>query len=374
MKKMRINSIALFGLASVLAVLSQSCTDAQDDTPKPIDNRTGIVCTTALSQGTETNGLKINLYVFSKEGTGDYQLSDSVSPVVSGDTRLTINPAELKRNDYRFLFIATPKTRQEIQVKRVDDTPLAFGTEWGKVSVVMLRDSMSVDNYYGITDLPGSEISAQGIINGDLKRMVGQMVFHFYKIGAGGITNPIPVDNPNVASVLDRVFGIELTYQNVPRRITFDADNQPVASATDPGTTLTNVVRFSTTGNGLKVNLPQPGVPVETSADVRGEAILKGTCLFPARDRVKVSMTFHYYDTTPTCEDTKHTHVATCYTPRTLSLNIPQNAPITGLSVIPDHFTINNAGIPCDRVIDIVHTSNITINTEWTNPETKEQP
>lgn len=370
---MRINSIALFGLASVLAVLSQSCTDAQDDTPKPIDNRTGIVCTTALSQGTETNGLKINLYVFSKEGTGDYQLSDSVSPVLN-DTRLTIHPAELRRNDYRFLFIATPKTRQEIQVKRVDDTPLAFGTEWKEVSVVMLKDSMSVDNYYGITDMPGSEISAQGIIKGDLKRMVGQMEFRFYKIGTDENKSPVPVENPDVASVLDRVSCIELTYQNVPRRITFDADNQPVASATDPGSTLKNVVRLSTTENGLKVNLPQPGVPVETSDDVRGEAILKGTCLFPAQDRVKVSMTFHYYDTTPTCEKTKHTHVAACYTPRTLSLNIPQNAPITGLSVIPDYFTVNNAGIPCDRVIDIVHTSNITINTEWTNPETKEQP
>lgn len=364
MKVIPVKYLGMLVLASLLGELLHSCTASWENPPEVKNDESEIMLRMALKNDISTSGLLIKLYVFSNEGTGDYLLTDSLPQVVSGLTRLKLNPADLNKKNYRFLFVATPETKQEIQVGSADNAPFSFGTSWQKAAVRMSADSMSTDNYYGITDIPGNEILERGSVDGELTRLVGQMVFCFYKAGPGGVAKP--VDDPQVGSVMDRVSSIDITYEGVPRQITFDSGNQPVAQ---PGSksVLKQTVRFSLTKDGQKVILPQADVPVETADSIPGGAILKGMCLLPSQQNVRVSMLFHYYDTTPVCENQngEHTHGAECYTPQTMPLSLPQRADAAGLSVLPDHFTINNARLPCNRIIDILHTSGIEIDTVW---------
>lgn len=349
--------IGWFGLAALLAALFPACTESQQDAPDGMEGETGIVCRTALRNQTSGNSLKTKLYVFRKTGgSNKYQLSDSVPEVINGSTRIQMNLADLNKSDYRFLFLATPQRVPEIQVMRPDGAPFTVGTEWEKVAVAMSADSLSVDNYYGIKDMPGSEILRQKTIEGELTRLVGQMVFCFYKADPGGVTDA------TVASVLDRISSIDITYQGVPHYITFDAAHRPVAGDGAEGV-LHHNVRFSLSERGQKVELPQ--FPVEENDSIRGGAILKGTCLLPTQGKVRVSMDFRYYDTTPICE-LAHVHEASCYALKDLSLRLPKDEQTTGLSVLPDYFTINNARLSCDRIIDVLHTSGISIDTVWT--------
>lgn len=359
MIKIPVKQIGWFGVAVLFAGLIHSCTQ-KEESPEWVDSKSGILFRTALREEAPANGLLTKLYVFKATGNDSYRLCDSLPEIISGTTRLKMSLADLNKNNYRFLFVSTPESEPEIHVTRMDSYPLAFGTEWEKMSVAMSADSLSVDNYYGIKDLTGTEILQLEAIEGELTRLVGQMVFCFYKAGPEG------VKNPDVASVLDRVSSIDIAYESTPRQITFDANNLPV-SVTGSEDVLNHTVRFSLSEDGQKVVLPQAGVPVETADSISGGAILKGTCLLPCRGKVKVSMTFHYYDTTPICGHTEkeHKHGAECYTPKTLSLNLPKNTEIAGLNVLPDHFTINNAILPCNRVIDVLHTSGIQINTVW---------
>lgn len=364
MKKIPAKYIILSGLAIALGGIFHACSEEQVNTPERVDGKSGIVFRTGFREGTSGNGLLTKLYVFSTDDTGGYSLADSLPQVISGTTRLKINPADLSVKDYRFLFVATPEAKPEIQVKCANHSPFSFGTKWEEVVIEMSKDSLSVDNYYGIKELKGQEILNSGIIEAELNRLVGQMVFCFYKAGPGGVKDPVAVDDKTVASVMDRISSINITYKNVPRQIKFNADNLPVVQEGSE-TTVEHTVAFSLSTEGQKVALPQTGVPVEVADSIGGGAILKGTCLLPTRQGVRVSMVFNYYDTTPKCGDTGHTHGTDCYTPKTLSLQLPQNAEAPGLSVLSDHFTINNAGLPCNRIIDVQHTSGIDVIMGW---------
>lgn len=358
MIKTVVKYIGWFGMAAVFAGLTPSCTENRELT-EWTGNDPGIPLRAVLPKEAPDNGLLTKMYVFKGLPSTTYRLSDSLE-IPGNSARIKMSLNDLDKNNYRFLFVSTPKARPEIRVGRIDGSPLLADTEWEKVAVDMAADSLSTDNYYGIKDMTGKEILQQETIEGELTRLVGQMVFCFYKGDAAGVTNP------KVASVLDRVSFIEISYKEIPRQITFDAGLNPVSLA---GTedVLNHTVGFSLSEYGQKVALPQTGVPVEVSDTIPGGAILKGTGLLPCKDKVEVSMTFHYYDTTPVCghTETGHTHTVECYTPRTLSLNLPKKTGMTGLSVLPDHFTVNNAILPCDRVIDVLHTSGITVNTTW---------
>lgn len=359
MIKIPVKQIGWFSVAVLFAGLIHSCTQ-REESPEWVDSKSGILFRTELREEIPANGLLTKLYVFKATGNNSYRFCDSLPEIISGVTRLKMSLADLNKDDYRFLFVSTPKSEPEIQVIRMDGSPFVFGTEWEKVSVMMSADSLSIDNYYGIKDLAGTKILQLEAIEGELTRLVGQMVFCFYKGDSKG------VKAPDVASVLDRVSSIDIAYESIPRQITFDVNNLPVSVTGSEGI-LNHTVRFSQSEDGQKVVLPQSGIPVETADSIPGGAILKGTCLLPCWEKVKVSMIFHYYDTTPVCGHTEneHKHTTECYTLKTLSLSLPKNTGIAGLSVLPDHFTINNAILPCDRVIDVLHTSGIQVNTVW---------
>ena len=366
MKKIPVKYIVFSGLATIIGGFFHACTESQSFTPDWVDSKPDISLRTDFRQGISGNGLLTRLYVFSSESGNSYRLSDSLPQVISSSTRLKISLADLNKKNYRFLFIATPEQTPEIHVRHSDNSPFAFGTEWEKVAIEMANDSLSVDNYYGIKDLTGNEILQTGTIQGELTRLVGQMLFCFYKAGPGGVSDPVPMNDKTVASVMDRISSIDITYEGVPRLITFDSGNHPVVL---PGSkiTLNHTIHFSLTPEGQKVPLPQTNVPVEVADSIPGGAILKGTCLLPTRQEVRVSMFFHYYDTTPICNhtETAHIHGTECFTTGLLSLRLPQNSESPGLGILPDHFTVNNAGLPCNRIIDIDHTTDIEVNTAW---------
>lgn len=363
MKKIPVKCIGLLGLAALLGGLFHSCTESQQDTTDWVDGKSEFLFRTGFSEGTSGEDLLTSLYVFSTDGNGgsDYQFSTSLPQVISGTTKLQMKYADLKKKNYRFLFVATPQAKPEIQVKSSDTPSFALGTSWEKVVITMATDSLSVDNYYAITDMKGMDILASNDITGELTRLVGQMVFCFYKASKEG------VNDPEVLSVLDRISSIDITYQNAPLQIKFDADNKPVPMP-DSKITLQHTVRLALTAEGQKVDLSNQGTAVETNDTItKGGAILKGTCLLPASQTVRVAMKFHYYDTTPICRKTEkeHIHDAGCYTLKELELHLPKQESPMGLSVLPDHFTVNNALLPCNRVIDIMHTSSINVNTVW---------
>lgn len=363
MRKKQIKSISWLGSIFLLGICFQSCTDACNDTEHWSDNEKGITCRAAVGKEAAGSDLQVNLYVFSSEGGSDYLFNSSLPVATDGSTMLKLNPADLSKKDYRFLFIATPKAQAEIEAQPADGSSFDSGTPWQNVAVAMTGDSLSVDNYYGITDLPGTSILQTGVIEGELKRMVGQMVFCFYK--ADSDRKPLAVDDADVTSVLDRISSIDITYTEVPRQVVFDADNNPVA-VNGAERTLIHSVHLTFDEGGQKVTVPQEKATVETADSIKGGAILKGTCLLPSSQKVRVSMTFHYYDTTPICtEDNESIHKEGCFDKRTLSLSIPKETEAMGLKVLPDYFTINNACLPCNRIIDIRHTSGLVVNTEW---------
>ncbi len=367
MKRIQMKSIGLFGIIVLFGAGLHSCAESEQDNIEQQDNiRYGIECRTVRNEGISEKTLLTKLYVFSSEGNGDYMLTDSLPQIINGSTSLKLKYTDLNKKSYRFLFISTPAKMPEIVVKRTDNSSFVFGTKWNEVVIEMAKDSMSIDNYYGITDLVGKEILKLGTIKGDLKRMVGQMVFCFYKVISEENKKPVLAKNPDISSVLDRIFSIVIKYNGVPRQITFDANNHPVA-ITGSDVSLSHTIHLAQTLNGQKVNLPQVGVPIETADSIPGGAILKGLCLLPSNQNIQVSMTFNYYDTTPICGNlvTSHTHEAKCYAVRSLSLELPGLRDALGLNVISDHFTISNAFLPCDRIIDILHTSSIKINTAW---------
>lgn len=368
MSRIPVKYIGLFSLVALLGGLSQSCTESQQDTPDWVTDKSGILFRTELREGVSDNGLLTKLYVFSKTaGDADYKLTDSLSEVIDGETRLKLNLKDLREREYRFLFIGTSEQKPEMAVKHADDLPLDLDTPWEKIAIGMTTDSLSVNNYYGIKDLSGTDIMKMESINGELSRLVGQMVFCFYKVQPGGMDPWPSIDDPKVASVLDRISSIDITYQGVARAVRFDENNLPI---TQPGTEkeLNNTVRFSLSKDSLlTVNIPQEGVPVEKADSIHKGAILQGACLPPSQAGIRVSMTFHYYDTTPVCEElhASHEHTVKCYTLSSLSLNLPKDKETPGLSVLPDYFTINNAGLPCNRVIDIQYESDFKLETDW---------
>lgn len=365
MKRLRIKCIGLFSLAALSGGFFSSCTETLQDTSGGAAIPSGIVCRTVLREETADNDMLTKLYVFSKREGEDYQLSDSLPEVINGLTKLKLDFAKLDGTDYRFLFVATPITKPEIQVKCIDNSSFDFGTKWEDMAIEMATDSLSVDNYYGIRDIPGEEIKTMTTIEGELTRLVGQMVFCFYKVGPGGIKDTVTVDDPEVASVFDRVSSIDVKYEGVPRLIKFDMDNKPV-SVSGSEIVLNHVVCFSP-DEELKVDLSKENESVKMDPSIPDGAILKGTCLLPSQNSVRVSMFFHYYDTTPICESTgpSHKHGVACYKQQSISLHLPKEQELSGLSVIPDNFTVNKAGVPCSRIIDVRHTSGLEINTEW---------
>ena len=88
--------------------------------------------------------------------------------------------------------------------------------------------------------------------------------------------------------------------------------------------------------------------------------------LLPSDSKLRVKLLFTYYDTTPACGN-GHTgvHSAACFPQRQLTLALPATDAAAGLPVAADCFTVNRAGLRCDRIIDIPVGGGIETNFDW---------
>lgn len=361
MRRKEVFRILVMGWA---AVLLTACTDRWEGERSKVTEREGIPVELSIDSRAVTGGLKYDLYVFRKETSGsDYLLEQSVSLNADGQDRLRLMNDDLRNHTYRFLFLATSDNDPEIAVKSKDGTEVTAGsTAWSDLTVVAEKDSLTAGNYYGILDRDGSELLKTGSIEGVLTRLTGQFVFEFYRVGPDGISAPTDIVSPDVLSVLDRVYRIDLLYTGLTQAVRFGTGNMPAAVLPAENTVARRI--SLQTGNDLRVGIPQ-GI-LEALA-VKGAVRFKGEYGLPAAGTVRIKMTFYFYDTTPRCGEPDHSHDASCYPQRTLLLNLPEEASSAGLSMKADYFTVNKGGIRYDRIIDLENNSGVKLEIDWKN-------
>lgn len=320
-------------------------------------------------RGGQSN-LNYELYIFRKlPAEADYLFDTAV--VLTGTTRdrIRLMNKDLKNYIYRFLFTATPADRPEIKVSGKDKQfSLPRGTTWSDTRIILQQDSLTLNNYYTVLDKQGQELWDKGKIEGVLTRLVGQMVFDFYKINEANV--PVDINSltaDSVVSVLDRVYQIDITYSGLATMVGFAEETKPLGMV-EQGTITRHI--YLEQDEQFKVNIPQPEINLyETAFGVKGGVRILGDCCLPASEIVRINMVFHYFDTTPICEN-KHgntPHTKDCYSKVQIALNLPAASAASGLNMLPDCFTWNKGGIPCNRIIDILHTTGITIDIDWKN-------
>ena len=189
------------------------------------------------------------------------------------------------------------------------------------------------------------------------------MLFDIYRTG-GSLLEPESILSPDVESVIDRIARIEISYENPTTELRFDENGTliPAAYASEP---LAQSILPQMTD--FKVPLPQADKGLGIYDDgVRGSLRMEGAFLLPSDSKLRVKLLFTYYDTTPTCGN-GHTgvHSAACFPQRQLTLALPATDAAAGLPVAADCFTVNRAGLRCDRIIDIPVGGGIESNFDW---------
>lgn len=357
------NTLFRFLIWIISAVGVTACNDHEETPEISGTPRQGVPLSVNVARlANNEPTLQYGVYIFSRPvGEGEYGLDSIILPV-NEDSRIKFDNSLLVRREYRFLFIATPSDNSALKVVNASLTQPLTGTLWSNIRIVPQADSISIDNYYEVTDRSGEDILSTDTIQGHLTRIVGQPVFRFFKIGTS-LNDLIPIDLTTVTSIFDRIQSIQIDYQNYTPAIAFDANGIPQPEAPQSAGQSTITQKITTTLEHFRLPLPQQNlVLIQSDAANGGE--IKGYCFLPNTPRLRTSLTFTYYDTTPACGDAEHAHDETCYPLRTLTLNIPkQSAP--GLSVEADTYTVSKAGIRCDRLIDIEYVNNMDIITDW---------
>lgn len=311
------------------------------------------------------SGLQCNMYIFYKSQSDTDYLFKEVK-ALNGNDRIKFMNKDLLNKSYRFLFVATSAGAPEVDVTNKSNNPLDTSDKWSDVLITSEEQLISADNYAGVLDKTGDEIMNQGSINGVLTRMVGQIVLDIFRINTS-IKEPMDIVSPDVTSVLDRVYKIEVEYTGMTKDVTFGPTNNLVDNNkwTNKLTQTFNI----TTDSDLKVSVEQNnknGLEI-SPVNKSGSARIKGIYCLPSTENIRVKLTFHYYDTTPACGNSDGgVHSTDCYDKRTLVLNLPQDQTDAKLlSVYPNYFTLNKAGIRYDRIIDLELNSSISFETEW---------
>lgn len=308
-------------------------------------------------------GLETPIYFFRRNaGTQDeYVFIRSYASVADGET-IKLPLEEMAGEEYRFLMIAQPAGGAWLTLQAADGSTYAPGATWDELRLASATGSASADGYCGYTDRSGAEILAEGAVRLKLTRIAGQVVFDFFRTG-GSLSQPESVVSPDVASVIDRVAEIEIEYANPTASLRFDADGAlvPATYAAEP-----LKQRIVPEMENFKVSLPQAdkGLAVY-DASLRGSLRMEGACLLPSDSKLRVKLVFTYYDTTPVCGNDHTGDGAACYVRRQMTLDLPAAGSQAGLPVAADCFTVNRAGLRCDRIIDVPVGGAITMDFGW---------
>ena len=310
------------------------------------------------------SGYPTPLYLFRRAArTQDgYVFDRSYTSVADGET-LKLPLAELKAYDYRFLMVAQPGDAQRLSLSTAAGTQFVPGVAWEDLRLGCASGAAAPDGYSGYTDLSGEAILLDGKIRLTLTRVAGQVLFDIYRTGSS-LSQPESILSPDVESVIDRIARIEISYENPTTELRFDENGTlvPAAYASEP---LVQSILPQMTD--FKVPLPQTDKGLGIYDDgVRGSLRMKGAFLLPSDSKLRVKLLFTYYDTTPACGN-GHTdvHSAACFPQRQLTLALPAADAATGLPVAANCFTVNRAGLHCDRIIDIPVGGGIETNFDW---------
>lgn len=352
----------LFALLILSSTIS-SCVKEEAGLPAPASKGNMPISMSLENTSVLVSDLNHSLYIFShtKGSTEPYQMEKKVSPL-QADTRLNFPNHDLIEKDYRFLFMATPGNAPEIEVLNTANTSPVAGDDWNNIRIGTLASELSVHNYYQIKDMPGTELIAKDSLQGELSRLTGQMEFRFFKIGEN-ITDTDTINLKKVASVFDRIYKIDIRYTGFSTLLSFKDGQTPIAEANDTEGITQEILL--TPNDMLGIEIPQGDLDTLAGGAKFGGKI-HGLCFLPTPKKIKAVLTFYYYDTTPKCENPEEKHVPACYEQRTLQLQIPlQLTETTGLPIEPDTYTVNRAGIRCDRIIDIRVSHNADILTNW---------
>lgn len=357
-------NIHKWAILSLLCWACSACTDNIDLDPDKSGKDVRLPITLELNDESDLPDLEYKLYIFHQTSGGtDYECISTLSLTAGVDSILPFNP--VADDLYRFLFVATPSGNPEICVEHLDGEEPGFGMKWQDIIISQTDKPLGTENYYGILQQTGKEIIETGRVNGLLKRLVGQMVFLFYKAAPDNVDTPVDVDSQKALSVFDRVYSIEATYSNYPYALTFRTDTilHPLYHE-DKDLVQPLMQSWKVTlDTQLQAAIPQPDNQLESYGKITGAVRMKGACFLPAENQVIVNMIFKYYDTLPICGKTE-LHTSSCYSKNELSLQIkPENE--KGISVRNGYFTVNRVAITLDRVIDINHQTDLNVNTNW---------
>lgn len=349
----------IYRLFTALALLAATACALEGPDEAPDGNRQRIVRLQLDAGGTVP--LKTTLAVFRRAAGSSDEYTFDRSLAVADGQRLKLTLAELTASDYRFLSVAQSDDFLTL-ADAAGNTPGA-GTPWSGIRLLCPTGQAGIDCYTGITDRTGKQLLDEGTLHLTLTRIVGQTVFDFYRIGTS-VADPQSIVSTDVVSVLDRVKRIDIAYAEPTTSVRFDAAGNPLpdARAAEP---FVQTIEPALTGFGVALPQADKGLTPYDEA-VRGSVRIAGACLLPSDDRLRVKITFTYYDTTPACNN-DHTgdHTATCFEERTLTLNLPAaNAP-QGLPVVEDSFTVSRAGIRTDRIIDISVQQGVAFDFTW---------
>lgn len=343
-----------------------ACSEDQEVPPIIPENPTGTPFS-FKAKGFSLNADQLNysLYIFSHAAgsTEEYRLDSMIHPLLE-TSKLVFSNQKLSEKDFRFLFIATPAAHPEITITQGNTAgDPASGSSWSEIRIRTAADSLTIDNYYGVTDLTGTELLKIDTIQGKLSRLVGQTVFDFTKIG-NSLENPLPINDATVNSIFDRIYQIDLEYTGYTSALRLEGKDQLV-----PADTIFVPLHLFGTPQfeaGLKVTIPQGQIDTLSIGESYGGR-LRGAYLFPTTGTLQAKLTFYYYDTTPLCPDLVHKHEADCYAKSSVKLNLSGKPAATGIPVHENAYTVNRIGIRNNRIIDISYGADMDLDTQWQN-------
>lgn len=277
-----------------------------------------------------------------------------------------ISNQEIGIYDYQLFVHATP-TVPETEVIGISDGSLVNDIEVGMVKVAESDGyvPLSKDNYYAFADLSAQEMEeGKMIFKLSLKRLVGQLVFDFFKSDKD-TGKPLNVDEKKYGSTLDRVTEIKMQIQGMTTRIKVDKET------TRDGTDKDVIEKLITTkldaDNKLKVgeqdeqhitavgekkvNKPEGGEPEVVTPG--GGARVFSSYLLPTAKGLKAELILTYKDDTPSLPI------------KELTLSLPSSG--KELTILKNCYTVTNIRIKNNRVIDLSASGEVDIETEWNN-------
>lgn len=352
----------IYKVCGMLLLLASGCTShSQDDV---LRGESGETVSIRLAGTLPARGLDTKLCQFrrSAASTESFVL-EKIYESVSDGLPLELGIGEMERSDYRFLAVAQPAGAEWMELSASDGTPLSQGIAWEELRLGTEGGAAALDGYGGVTDISGESLLAEGAVSLTLTRIAGQVLFDFFRT-AGSLAQPEGVVSQDVASVIDRVAKIEITYEHPTTTLRFDDEGRMVPSAYASAPLIRTIEPAM---EEFRVSIPQSDKGLELyNPDIRGGLRIMGAPLLPSAGKLRVKMVFTYYDTTPSCgNDHQGEHSTGCYALREVALRLPGTSTKEGLTVASDSYTVNRAGLRCDRIVDVPVGGGIETDFGW---------